>query len=223
MGGLAEAAARTGGWADLPFFAEGLPAVEHAIARDGRPIAPPAPLAFRALELCQPEDVRCVILGQDPYPTPGHAHGLAFSVPEGTRPLPPSLKNILRELSDDIAPRTRPDLSDWATGGVLLLNTALTVPVGEIDAHRRVGWRPLIEQVLVRVSRRPTAFILWGKRARDAAGGVDPDVHLTIETAHPSPLAARKGFFGSRPFGRVNDWLASRGEAPIDWAPEEAA
>ena len=223
MGGLAEAAARTGGWSDLPFFADGLSAVEHAIAKDGRPVAPPAPLAFRALELCQPEDVRCVILGQDPYPTPGHAHGLAFSVPEGTRPLPPSLKNILRELSDDIGPRSRPDLSDWATGGVLLLNTALTVPVGEIDAHRRVGWQPLIAQVLDRVARRPTAFLLWGKRAQDAASGIDPSVHLKIETAHPSPLAARKGFFGSHPFGRVNDWLASRGEAPIDWAPEEAA
>ena len=223
MGGLAEAAARTGGWADLPFFADRLPAVEHAIAQDGRPIAPPAPLAFRALELCQPEDVRCVILGQDPYPTPGHAHGLAFSVPEGTDPLPPSLKNILRELWDDIGPRTRPDLSDWAAGGVLLLNTALSVPLGEIDAHRRVGWRPLIEQVLERVAQRPTAFILWGQRAQDAAKRIDPAVHLKIETAHPSPLAARKGFFGSRPFGRVNDWLASRGQAPIDWAPKEAA
>ena len=223
MGGLTEAAARTGGWSDLPFFADRLPAVEHAIAADGRPIAPPAPLAFRALELCQPEEVRCVILGQDPYPTPGHAHGLAFSVPEGTRPLPPSLKNILRELSDDVGPRTRPDLTDWARNGVLLLNTALTVPIGEIDAHRRVGWRPLIDQVLARVSRRPTAFILWGKRAQDAAKAIEPAVHLKIETAHPSPLAARKGFFGSRPFGRVNDWLASRGEAPIDWAPKEPA
>ena len=223
MSALADAAACTGGWADLPFFADGLAAVEDALAEEGRPIAPPAALAFRALELCQPEDVRCVILGQDPYPTPGHAHGLAFSVPEGTKPLPPSLRNILRELSDDIGPRARPDLSDWAAGGVLLLNTALTVPVGAIDAHRRLGWHPLIDEVLDRVARRPTAFILWGKRAQDAAKGIDPAVHLKIETAHPSPLAARKGFFGSRPFSRVNAWLASRGEAPIDWAPKEAA
>ena len=223
MGSLADAAARTGGWADLPFLATELSRVEDAIASDGRTIAPPAPLAFRALELCQPEDVRCAILGQDPYPTPGHAHGLAFSVPEGTRPLPPSLKNILRELADDLTPRNSPDLSDWARGGVLLLNTSLTVPEGEIDAHRRVGWRPLIDQVLNRVSRRPSAFILWGKRAQDAAAGIDPELHLKVETAHPSPLAARKGFFGSRPFSRVNDWLASRGEAPIDWAPKEAA
>ena len=223
MGALAEAAACTGGWADLPFFAIDLPGVEHVLREDARPVAPPSPLAFRALELCQPDDVRCVILGQDPYPTPGHAHGLAFSVPEGTLPLPPSLRNILAELSEDVGPRTRPDLSDWAAGGVLLLNTALTVPEGEIDAHRRIGWAPLIAQVLDRVSQRPAAYILWGKRAQDAAQGIDPHANLKIETAHPSPLSARRGFFGSRPFSRVNDWLASRGQAPIDWAPKEAA
>ena len=216
MSALAEAAARTGGWADLPFWREDLPRVAEALAADGRPCAPRAEAAFRALELTQPEAVRAVILGQDPYPTPGHAHGLAFSVPEGTAPLPPSLRNILAELAEDQGPRTAGDLSDWARQGVLLWNAAPTVPEGAIDGHRRLGWDRLTAQVLARTAERPTAFVLWGKRAQDAARAIGAP-HLKVETAHPSPLSARKGFLGSRPFGRVNDWLASRGGAPIDW------
>ena len=217
MSALAEAAARTGGWADLPFFADDLPRVADALEADGRPCAPRPEHAFRALELTQPEAVRCVILGQDPYPTPGHAHGLAFSVPEGTRPLPPSLRNILAELREDQGERAACDLADWAAQGVLLWNAAPTVPEGAIDGHRALGWDRLTAQVLARAAERPTAFVLWGKRAQVAAKGIDGAQHLKVETAHPSPLSARRGFLGSRPFGRVNAWLASRGEAPIDW------
>ena len=217
MSQMTLAAARLGAWRDLPFFEEDLPAIDAALAGMMRPAQPPSDLAFRALELTPPEAVRCVILGQDPYPTPGHAHGLAFSVPRGTRPLPPSLRNILKELAEDQGPREDPDLSDWARQGVLLLNTALTVPEGQIDGHRSLGWDRLVAQVLGRLQLDPVAYVLWGKRAQGLAKGVDPRANLKIETAHPSPLSARRGFFGSRPFGRVNDWLAAHGRGTIDW------
>lgn len=217
---LPSLAAALPGWSDLPFFAEDLPGISAQLDADPRQIAPPPDLVFRALRV-PPQKVRCVILGQDPYPTPGHAMGLAFSVSAGTRPLPPSLRNILREVSDDAGPRADPDLSDWADQGVLLLNTALTVPVGRIDGHRAIRWDRLTRQILAQTAMRPTAYILWGRRAQEAARAVEGD-HLMIATAHPSPLSARKGFFGSRPFGRVNDWLASRGETPIDWRGKEA-
>ena len=210
---------RLGGWADLPFFALDLPAVEGALAAETRRVLPERSQVFAALEMTQPEDVRIVILGQDPYPTPGHAHGLAFSVEPHVTPLPRSLANMVREIEADVGrPRRSGDLRDWARQGVLLLNTALTVPEGAADGHRRIGWERLTPQVLDRVAGRPTAFVLWGKRAQDAARAIPEGEHLMIRTAHPSPLSARKGFFGSRPFGRVNAWLAARGERPIDWA-----
>ena len=215
---------RLGGWGDLPFLALDLPAVESALAAEARPVLPARRDVFAALELTQPRDVRVVILGQDPYPTPGHAHGLAFSVEPHVTPLPRSLVNLFRELEEDVGrPRRSGDLRDWARQGVLLLNTALTVPEGQADGHRRIGWERLAAQVLDRVAGRPTAFVLWGKRAQDAARAIPEAGHLMIRTAHPSPLSARRGFFGSRPFGRVNDWLLSRGERPIDWAGPAAA
>lgn len=210
--------ARLGGWADLPFFDRDLAAVEAALAAETRPIQPRPDRVFAALELTQPEAVRVVILGQDPYPTPGHAHGLAFSVEPDVSPLPRSLANLFRELEDDLgAPRRSGDLRDWARQGVLLLNAALTTPTGVADGHRGIGWARLTEEVLARVARRPTAFLLWGKRAQGLAAAIPPEGHLMIRTAHPSPLSARRGFFGSRPFSRVNDWLAAHGERPIDW------
>ncbi|MCZ4259819.1 uracil-DNA glycosylase [Limimaricola sp. G21655-S1] len=205
------------GWADLPFFAAEWPALRDRLA--ALPAVLPSPeLRFRALELTPPETLRVVILGQDPYPTPGHATGLAFSVPPDLAKLPPSLRNIQREMRDDIgcAPTTG-DLSHWARQGVLLLNTALSVEPGAAGGHARWGWDRLVGQVLARASARPCAFLLWGKHAQKiAAPHLGPD-HLVIETAHPSPLSARRGFFGSRPFGRINDWLEARGEAAIDW------
>ncbi len=208
---------RLGAWADLPFFTADWPGIETALAAETRPVLPPAPLRFAALEHTQPDAVNVVILGQDPYPTRGHANGLAFSVTPET-PLPRSLKNIFRELQDDIggAPASG-DLSPWARQGVLLLNTALSVPEGEAGAHSKLGWSTLTEQVLKRLDDRPRAILLWGNHARKL-GAQLADHHLKIESAHPSPLSASRGFFGSRPFSRVNTWLEAQGKTPIRWA-----
>lgn len=206
------------GWEDLPFWSRGWPEVAARLAQDTRNVLPPEELRFAALRAVPPEQVRVVILGQDPYPTAGHANGLAFSVSPGVA-LPRSLANIYRELHDDIgiAPLTG-DLSFWAAQGVLLLNTALSVPEGDAGAHAKIGWDALVDQVLARVSERPQAFILWGAKAQKRAEPLARGAHLMIRSAHPSPLSARRGFFGSRPFSQVNSWLDSRGERPIDWA-----
>jgi uracil-DNA glycosylase len=174
---------------------------------------------FRALDLTPPQAVRVVILGQDPYPSGGRATGLAFSYPPGRRPTH-SLANILTELKDDLGtPRADGDLTGWARQGVLLLNTVLSVPEGESNGHAGLGWQRLAAEVLGRVARRPTAFLLWGRPAQALAGPVLKDPrHLVVASAHPSPMSARRGFFGARPFSRVNAWLAGRGEPPIDWA-----
>lgn len=183
-----------------------------------RQILPPAEQRFAALDLTGPENTRVVILGQDPYPTPGHAHGLAFSVEPDVRPLPRSLKNIYAELESDLGvTRTDGDLRSWAQQGVLLLNTSLSVPAGEANGHKKLGWHKLVHQVLDLTSRRPTAYILWGNQAQALEKHINPGDHLILKTAHPSPLSARRGFFGSRPFSAVNDWLHARGETTIDW------
>jgi uracil-DNA glycosylase len=172
---------------------------------------------FRALAL-PPAAVRVVILGQDPYPTAGNATGLAFSVP-ADRPLPASLRNIYKEMEADIGCRPATgDLSHWAAQGVLLLNTALTVPVGEANGHAKLGWSRLVREVLRDLSTRPRAFVLWGRPAEKLVRDtVAEDGHLFLASPHPSPLSAHRGFFGSRPFSRVNGWLTARGEPPIDW------
>ena len=207
-----------GAWAHLPFFTQDWPRIEAALAAETRAILPPAPQRFAALDLTPPDNVRVVILGQDPYPTPGHAHGLAFSVEPDVHPLPRSLNNIYKELQADLdVTRPNGDLRGWARQGVLLLNTALSVPAGEAGGHAKLGWQRLAEQVLEEVSARPCAFILWGGHAQMLRPHIRPGDHLVIETAHPSPLSARRGFFGSRPFSRVNDWLAERGMTPVDW------
>ena len=214
----------TKGWSALPFFEEGQARLV-AKAVDGRAQAGarvlPAPEdVFNALRLTPLDGVRVVILGQDPYPTPGDAHGLAFSYVGGGR-LPASLVNIFKELAADLGARrpTGGDLTPWARQGVLLLNTALTVEAGQAASHRRLGWERLSDGVIRAVSQgRPRAvFILWGGDARKKAALIDTERHLVIESAHPSPLAARTGFFGSRPFGRANAWLEEHGLEPIDW------
>ncbi|MDE0696688.1 MAG: uracil-DNA glycosylase [Boseongicola sp.] len=207
-----------GAWAELPFFAEDWPRIAEALSVDTRRILPPAPMRFAALERCQPEATRVVILGQDPYPTLGHANGLAFAVTAGTA-LPKSLRNIFRELDDDIgrSPATG-DLASWANAGVLLLNTALTVPEGNAGGHLHLGWDTLAAQVLRHLSATPRAFILWGRHAEGYAGHIKGDHHLILKSAHPSPLSAHRGFFGSRPFSRVNSWLQEHGQAPVPWA-----
>lgn len=209
-------------WSHLPFFENDLAGINAALANETRTILPPLDQVFAALDRCPPENVRIVILGQDPYPTPGHAHGLSFSVEPGVRPLPRSLNNIYKEIVEDLgtAPLTG-DLRFWADQGVLLLNTVLTVPAGEANGHAKLGWQSLTEQVLQDISRRPTAFVFWGKQAQGLARHItepkNGGQHLLIESAHPSPLSARRGFFGSRPFSRINTWLADQGLPPIDW------
>ena len=204
-------------WADLPFFRIDWPGIKARLA--GRDWLPGPARVFAALEMTPPQAARVVILGQDPYPTPGHANGLAFSVTRDTA-LPRSLRNIYTEMQADLgsAPPDG-DLSGWARQGVLLLNTALSVLPGQAGAHAKWGWDRLVRQAVARAqAERPLAFVLWGAHAQKALAGLPRAQDLVIESAHPSPLSARRGFFGSRPFSRVNDWLRSRGEAEIDWA-----
>ncbi|MCQ0970373.1 uracil-DNA glycosylase [Paracoccus sp. TK19116] len=206
-----------GPWQDLPFFHDDWPAIRDRLAAT-RDWLPGPDRVFAALEGLPPEDVRVIILGQDPYPTPGHANGLAFSVSRGT-PLPRSLANIYREMKDDLgaAPNSG-DLSHWAAQGVLLLNRSLSVTPGAAGAHAAWGWDQLARQaVSAAQAHRPLAFILWGAQAQKALGGLPRSTDLLVATAHPSPLSARRGFFGSKPFSRVNAWLSEHGSPAIDW------
>lgn len=207
---------RIGDWAELPFFKADLPTIAAALA--GQDILPPAHQVFAALERVQPSDCRVVILGQDPYPTPGHAHGLAFSAEADTAPYPKSLLNIFKEMDADLgAHPPLPDLHHWADQGVLLLNTALTVLPHQAGSHAKLGWSSLTKQVVARLDDAPRAWLLWGKHAQGFGRDLGPH-HLKIETAHPSPLSAYRGFFGSRPFSSVNQWLMDQGQEPINWA-----
>lgn len=208
-----------GAWRDLEFFRDDWPRIEAALAEDDRQILPPAAQRFAALNLTPPDKTRVVILGQDPYPTPGHAHGLAFSVEPDVRPLPRSLRNIYKELQADLGvTRDSGDLRGWARQGVLLINTVLSVPAGEAHGHKGLGWQALAHQVLEKTSEKPTAYILWGKPAQALAQHIRPGDHLIVKSAHPSPLSASRGFFGSHPFSAVNSWLKNQGEPEIDWA-----
>ncbi|MFM2411804.1 MAG: Uracil-DNA glycosylase [Actinomycetota bacterium] len=165
------------------------------------------------------DSVRVVIVGQDPYPTPGHAVGLSFSVDRDVRPIPRSLANIYRELHDDlgIEPAPHGDLSHWAKSGVLLMNRVLTVQSGAAGSHRGIGWEAITASALELLARRggPLVAILWGKDAQTAAPLLE-GVPI-VASAHPSPLSARNGFFGSRPFSRANELLLAQGGHPIDW------
>lgn len=204
-------------WAHLPFFRDDWPAIRARLA--GQPGWLPGPdRLFAALQAISPDRVRVVILGQDPYPTPGHANGLAFAVAPDVA-LPRSLRNIFAELGDDLgAQPVNGDLTPWAEQGVLLLNTSLSVPRGQAGAHAGWGWDRLARQVVADAQNHgPLAFLLWGGHAQKALAGLPRPQDLVIATAHPSPLSARRGFFGSRPFSRINDWLASQGRPPIDW------
>lgn len=206
-------------WADLGFFAKDWPRVQARIAAEAGPVYPPEDRRFAALAACAPEAVRVVILGQDPYHTPGKADGLAFSIAPGFSGRIGSLENIFKELQDDLGiVRTQTALEDWARQGVLLLNTALSVPAGQAGAHARIGWERLVAEVLARLDAAPRAFLLWGRPAqRLAARHLTHPGHLRVQSAHPSPLSAHRGFFGTRPFSRVNAWLAARGMQPIVW------
>ena len=175
---------------------------------------------FNAFKYTPFEDVKAVLLGQDPYHEPGQAHGLCFSVKRGV-PLPPSLQNIYKELHDDVGcpiPR-HGDLTDWARQGVLLLNTTLTVREGQANSHSGKGWEILTDEVIRKLNDadRPIAFILWGANARAKRQLITNPKHRTFETVHPSPLSAYRGFFGCRHFSMVNSFLIKNGIDPIDW------
>jgi uracil-DNA glycosylase len=176
---------------------------------------------YLALELTPLRSARVLILGQDPYPTPGHAHGLAFSVRPGVRP-PASLRNIFRELHSDVgAPIPNHGyLVPWAAQGVLLLNAVLTVRAGTSNSHARKGWETFTDAVIRTLAHRRerVVFVLWGAYAQQKKTLIDGDRHAIIETPHPSPLSARRGFFGSRCFSRVNTLLEAADEQAIDWA-----
>ena len=184
-------------------------------------VYPPKKQIFRAFELTSFDDVKVVIVGQDPYHGAGEAMGLSFSVPSACR-IPPSLVNIFKEMHDDLGcpiPTTG-DLTPWARQGVLLLNAVLTVRANVANSHAEHGWERFTNRAISLIGRRkkPTAFILWGRYAQKKRSYINPKVHLIIETAHPSPLSANRGFFGSRPFSKVNDFLKEHGETPIDWS-----
>ena len=175
---------------------------------------------FNALELTPFESVKVVILGQDPYHGFGQAHGLSFSVQKGI-PLPPSLKNIYKELLEDIGGElpTEGDLSHWAQQGVLLLNTVLTVEEGNANSHKGKGWERLTNRLIESLNelKHPVIFILWGKPAQDKEKLITNSNHVILKAPHPSPLSAYRGFFGSKPFSKVNDILIQQGQTPIRW------
>ena len=175
---------------------------------------------FNALELTPFESVKVVILGQDPYHGFGQAHGLSFSVQKGV-PFPPSLRNIYKELQEDIGGElpTDGDLTHWAKQGVLLLNTVLTVEEGNANSHKGMGWETLTNRLIESLNElnHPVIFILWGKPAQEKEKLITNPSHVILKAPHPSPLSAYRGFFGSKPFSRVNDILIQQGQTPICW------
>jgi len=199
-------------WADLQAFVED--------ERRRGPVYPPRDEVFAALHHTSHGATRAVILGQDPYHGPGQAHGLCFSVRHGVA-RPPSVANIHRELHDDLGvpPPVHGNLERWAAAGVLLLNTTLTVRGGEAGSHRDRGWERFTDRIIEVLSARdePLVFVLWGSSARAKRPMIDTGRHGVVESAHPSPLSAHRGFLGSRPFSKVNALLADRGADPIDW------
>lgn len=221
------AAPANAGWSAMAPFRDGsIARVCAAVDRDiqsGQAIAPAPDRIFAALAQTPPEAAKVVLLGQDPYPTGGHANGLAFSY-VGSGPLPRSLGNIFKELAADlgVSPPRDGDLTRWARQGVLLLNTALTVRegVGQAGSHLALGWQDVTERLLAELLAQPQkrVLILWGTSAEKRTHLGDPRWHTSITSSHPSPLSARRGFFGSRPFSRANAWLVEQGLKPVNWA-----
>ena len=201
-----------------PYFAQ-LARFLHQEKAAGKVIYPPGGLIFRAFELTPVQEVKVVILGQDPYHNPGEAMGLSFSVPDGVR-MPPSLRNIFREIETDLGIRMsgRPNLENWARQGVLLLNSILTVEAGQAASHQNIGWQEFTDAVIryLNANCSGIVFLLWGSFARSKSALIDPSRHHVLEAAHPSPLA-RGAFFGCRHFSKTNSILVSEGKTPINW------
>lgn len=179
---------------------------------------------FNALHLTAYKDVKVVIFGQDPYHGPNQAYGLAFSVKPGVR-IPPSLRNIYKELNTDLGCKipNNGTLTKWAKEGVLLLNTSLTVRAGEANSHRKIGWEIFTDHIIKLLNNRedPIVFILWGNNSKKKEELITNSQHHIIKSVHPSPLAASRGFFGSKPFSKTNTFLKSIGKKPIDWQIED--
>lgn len=199
-------------WRDLQAFVRS--------EREQHQVFPPQEEVFAALHLTPYADVKVFILGQDPYHGPGQAHGLCFSVREGVE-VPPSLVNIHKELQADLGcdPPGHGNLEHWARQGVLLLNATLTVRARTAASHQGKGWETFTDRVIEVVNDKPerVVFVLWGASARRKKAIIDRDRHTVIESPHPSPLSAHRGFFGSQPFSRANDALVAAGREPIDW------
>ncbi|MDE6287286.1 MAG: uracil-DNA glycosylase [Muribaculaceae bacterium] len=201
-----------------PYFVELAQFVRNAYANG--PTYPPAGKIFAAFDACPFDKVKVVILGQDPYHEPGQANGLAFSVYDGT-PLPPSLINIFREIEGDtgVKPLASGDLRRWSSQGVMLLNSTLTVQAGRAGSHQGHGWEEFTDAVISHLSqeRSGLVFMLWGSYARRKGAAIDRSRHLVLESPHPSPLSAHRGFFGNHHFSLANDYLKRQGKEPIDW------
>ena len=209
----------------IPFFCDGhdRPLLARVVGlRESQSVFPAQDEIFRALQLTSFDHVKVVLLGQDPYHGAGQAHGLAFSVPDGVK-TPPSLRNIFKEICADIykgADRAMlTDLSRWANQGVLLLNATLTVAEGKAGSHQHLGWQTLTDQIVATLSaeRQQLVFLFWGAHAQKKGIFVDRDRHLVLETVHPSPLSAYRGFFGCRHFSRTNAYLKQCANEPIIW------
>ena len=204
---------------DKPYFAELVGFVRNEYKAGT--VYPPARLIFNAFDSCPFDNVRVVIIGQDPYHGVGQAHGLSFSVNDGV-PLPPSLVNIYREISDDlhITPYDSGNLGRWAKQGVMLLNATLTVRAASPGSHQNRGWEQFTDAVIRTVSEQRTnvVFLLWGNYARQKGAKIDRTKHLVLESGHPSPMSANKGYwFGNKHFSQTNSYLISKGLQPIDW------
>ena len=186
-------------------------------------VFPPVDEIFTALRLTSFDDVRVVVIGQDPYHDDNQAHGLAFSVKAGVK-LPPSLKNIYKELENDLGfpPASTGNLTAWAEQGVLMLNTVLTVRAHDANSHAGHGWEVFTDAIFVKISsmKENVVFVLWGGNAAKKISIIDTSKHHIIRSAHPSPLSAYRGFFDSKPFSKINDFLEKNGSAPIDWRPQ---
>lgn len=209
-------------WFSLPFFkSETHFDIIDRVFNDGKRPLPDISQLFNALVFCPASVTQVVILGQDPYPTPGHAHGLAFSVQEGVWPLPRSLQNIFKELVDDLGVPypSNGSLLPWAQQGVLLLNTCLTVEAHQPGSHIGQGWEQITKEVLSTLSDKTEhkVFILWGRHAQNYEQYIDASRHLVLKSPHPSPLSAHYGFFGSKPFSKTNAYLTEHSISPIDW------
>ena len=203
-----------------PYFQQAVTFIKTEKAQ-GKTLYPPGQLIFNAFDQTPFDELKAVILGQDPYHGPGQAHGLSFSVPDGVKP-PPSLVNIFKELQADIGmtPPTTGNLTKWAHQGVLLLNAVLTVRANEAASHSKIGWMEFTDAVIRKISseKKGIVFLLWGRFAHEKQVLIDETKHFVLKAAHPSPFSADKGFFGCRHFSKTNELLMKQGIDPVDWS-----